>query len=141
MENEIIINQSLWNRFKNLFSFKHFNQYSTLNVNGTDWYETESDLNGNKFRWSHPNTTIEYENISSLRIKFNCPIGREIKIYNNKLNYKHKLTANKMYTFIINCNNTDHLTIETDAYMPENDTRSLGLCFFEISEHPALHCL
>lgn len=141
MEDEVIINQSFWNRFKSLFKFKSFNAYSTLTVNGTDWYETEMDSNNVKFRWSHPKTTIDYKNISALRIKFNCPIGREITIKNNKISHKCKLTANKMYTFIVNCSNTDSLTIETDAYMPENDTRSLGLCFFEISEHPALSCL
>lgn len=141
MEDAIIINQSFWNRFKNLFSFKSFNAYSTLTVNGGDWHEVETDSNNIKFRWSHPKTTIEYENISALRIKFNCPIGREISIKNNKINFQYKLIPNKMYVLIINCNGTSSLTIETDAYMPENDTRSLGLCFFEISEHPALSCL
>lgn len=141
MEDEVIINQSFWNRFKSLFVLKSFNAYSTLTINGTDWHETETNSNGVKFRWSHPKTRIDYKNIPALRIKFNCPIGREITIKNNRINHKCKLTANKMYTFIINCNNTSSLTIETDAYMPENDIRSLGLCFFEISEHPSLSCL
>lgn len=141
MADEIIINQSFWNRFKNFFRFKSFNAYSTLVVNGTDWHDMESNSNGVKFRWSFPKSKIDYKNISALRLQFNCPIGREITIKNNKINYKSKLIANRMYTLIINCDNTSSLIIETDSYMPENDTRSLGLCFFEISEHPALSCL
>lgn len=141
MDDAITINQSFVSRLKNLFSLKAFNSASTLTLNGSDWHEVEKDADGNKFRWSHPKTKIEYENISSLRIKFVCPIGREVKISNDKVAYTQKLVANKKYTFIINTSNTSFLSIETDAYMPENDTRSLGLCFSQVCEHPSLSCL
>jgi hypothetical protein len=141
MDDAIIINQSFLDRLKNTFSVRSFNSASTLTLSGTDWHEVEKDLDGNKFRWSHPKTTINYENISALRIKIHCPIGREVKIYNNKINVTYKLTPNKPYTFVINCVGTSYLTVETDTYMPENDTRSLGLCFSQVCEHPSLSCL
>lgn len=141
MDDAIIINQSFLNRIKNILSVKSFNSASTLSLSGTDWHEVEKDLDGNKFRWSFPKTTITYENVSALRVKFTCPVGREVRIYNDRINFKQKLTPNKPYIFIINCVGTKDLTIETDSYMPENDTRSLGLCFAQVCEHPSLSCL
>ena len=141
MDDAIIINQSFWNRIKNVLSVRPFNSVSTLTLNGGDWHEIEKDGDGNKFRWSQPKTKIEYENISALRIKLVCPIGREVHIFNDKIDYKHKLTPNKSYTFIINIVGTNFLNVETDAYMPENDTRQLGLCFSQVCEHPSLSCL
>lgn len=141
MENAIIINQSFLNRIKNIISTKSFGMASTLSLNGDDWYEVERDENNNKFRWSYPKTSIIYENIPALRIQVVCPIGREIKIYNNRINFKEKLLPNKKYTFIINCSGTNKLSVETDPYLPENDTRSLGLCFSQVCEHPSLSCL
>jgi hypothetical protein len=141
MDDAIIINQSFWNRLKNIVSVRPFNSASTLTLNGGDWHEMEKDIEGNKFRWAHPKTKIEYENISALRVRVVCPIGREVKLYNDKINYTQKLTPNKPYTFIINTVGTTYLNVETDAYMPENDTRSLGLCFSQVCEHPSLACL
>lgn len=141
MDDAIIINQSFWNRIKSFFSVKAFNSASTLTLNGSDWHEIEKDIDGNKFRWSYPKTTIEFENISAIRIKVVCPIGREVHIYNNKISSKHKLTPNKSYIFIVNCVGAKSLTIETETYMPENDIRQLGLCFFQVCEHPSLSCL
>jgi hypothetical protein len=141
MDDAIIINQSFWNRIKGIFSMKAFNSASTLTLIGGNWHEVEKDIDGNKFRWAHPKTVIEFENISAIRFRVVCPIGREVHIYNGKVDFKQKLTPNKPYTFIVNCNATTSLTVETDAYMPENDTRQLGLCFFQVCEHPSLSCL
>jgi hypothetical protein len=141
MDDAIIINQSFWNRIKNILGVRAFNSASTLSLSGTDWHEVEKDLDGNKFRWSFPKTVITYENISALRVKLVCPVGREIHIHNDRIDFKHKLTPNKPYIFIINTVGTKDLTIETDPYMPENETRSLGLCFSQVCEHPSLACL
>jgi hypothetical protein len=141
MDDAIIINQSFWNRIKNILGVRAFNSASTLSLSGTDWHEVEKDLDGNKFRWSFPKTVITYENISALRVKLVCPVGREIHIQNDRIDFKHKLTPNKPYIFIINTVGTKDLTIETDPYMPENETRSLGLCFSQVCEHPSLACL
>lgn len=141
MDDAIIINQSLWNRLKYRFSMQPFNTASTLTLNGSDWHEVEKDADLNKFRWSFPKTTINYENVAALRVKLTCPIGREIRIHNDRVDYKTKLTPNKPYTFVINTIGTTFLNIETDAYMPENDTRQLGVCFTQVCEHPSLSCL
>jgi hypothetical protein len=141
MDDAIIINQSFWNRIKNILGVRAFNSASTLSLSGTDWHEVEKDLDGNKFRWSFPKTVITYDNISALRVKLVCPVGREIHIHNDRIDFKHKLTPNKPYIFIINTVGTKDLTIETDPYMPENETRSLGLCFSQVCEHPSLACL
>ena len=141
MDDAIIINQSFWNRIKNILGVRAFNSASTLSLSGTDWHEVEKDLDGNKFRWSFPKTVITYDNISALRVKLVCPVGREIHIHNDRIDFKHKLTPNKPYIFIINTVGTKDLTIETDPYMPENETRSLGLCFTQVCEHPSLACL
>lgn len=141
MDDAIIINQSFWNRIKNILGVRAFNSASTLSLSGTDWHEVEKDLDGNKFRWSFPKTVITYENISALRVRLVCPVGREIHIHNDRIDFKHKLTPNKPYIFIINTVGTKDLTIETDPYMPENETRSLGLCFSQVCEHPSLACL
>ena len=97
MDDAIIINQSFWDRLKNIFKVKSFNSASTLSLSGTDWHEVEKNLEGNKFRWSFPKTTITYENISALRVKLVCPVGREIHIHNDRIDFKHKLTPNKPY--------------------------------------------
>lgn len=141
MDDAIIINQSFLDRIKNILTVRAFNSASTLSLSGTDWHEVEKDLDGNKFRWSFPKTVVTYENISALRIKLTCPVGREIHIFNDRIDFKHKLTPNKPYIFIINTVGTKDLTIETDPYMPENETRSLGLCFSQVCEHPSLACL
>lgn len=142
MDDAIIINQPFFSRLRNLLSLRAFNSASTLSLTGAgDWHDVEKDADGNKFRWSQPKTKIQYENIPALRIKLVCPIGREVKIFNDKVNHTQKLTPNKPYIFIVNTVGTTHLNVETDAYMPENDTRSLGLCFSQVCEHPSLSCL
>ena len=141
MDDAIIINQPFFNRLRSVFSMKSFNSASTLTLTGNDWHETEKGADGSRFRWSFPKTQIQYENISALRIKLVCPIGRDVKIYNDKVSYTQKLTPNKPYIFIVNTVGTTYLNIETDAYMPENDTRQLGLCFSQVCEHPSLSCL
>ena len=141
MDYAIIINQSFLDRIKNILTVRAFNSASTLSLSGTDWHEVEKDLDGNKFRWSFPKPVVTYENISALRVKLTCPVGREVHIFNDRIDFKHKLTPNKPYIFIINTVGTKDLTIETDPYMPENETRSLGLCFSQVCEHPSLACL
>ena len=141
MEDAIIINQSFLKRLKNAFSMRAFNTTGTLTLTGVDWYDVEKDGDDNRFRWSHPKTRIEFENISALRIKLLCPIGREVHIFNDKINFKQKLSTNKPYTFVINTVGSMYLNIETEPYMPENDTRQLGLCFTQVCEHPSLSCL
>ena len=92
MDDVIIINQPFLKRLRNAFSVRTFNTTGTLSLTGVDWYDVEKDFDGNKFRWSQPKTKIEFENISALRIKLLCPIGREVHIFNDKINFKQRKT-------------------------------------------------
>jgi len=131
----IVINQSMFNRLKNKMSIASFNSESKLFLSGQSWFELETDSMGNNFRWSRPIAEINYENISGLRIDFMCPIGRKVHIYNNRINTNLTLVPNKLYKLLINVSGTVKLTIETDEFIPEKDTRELGLCFHKISEN------
>jgi len=142
MDNDyIIINQSFFNRFKNKFLLSSFNSSSKLFLESDQWHDLEEAEDGNVFRWSQPLSKIKFENVNGIVVNFSCPIGREIHIYNNRINETLNLIPNKLYKVLINVSGTQELCFETEAYVPEQDTRELGVCFNKISEHAVLSCI
>jgi hypothetical protein len=124
----IYINQPWWAKILGKIKFKSLN-ISEIELSEDTWYESEGN-----FVWSYPNAKIKLSNTDTLILTFKCPLGREVIFKSKYFAVKRQLIKDKIYTFSIDTSNLEELEIKTIPYSPKSDTRSLGLCFYNISD-------
>lgn len=124
----IYINQPWWAKILGKIKFQSSN-ISEIEPSEDTWYESEGD-----FVWSYPNAKIKLSNTDTLILTFKCPLGREVIFKSKYFAVKRQLIKDKIYTFSIDTSNLEELEIKTTPYDAKSDTRSLGLCFYNISD-------
>lgn len=134
---KINIRQSFYYKFisllkKFLIKISFLKCVEKLERHPDNWYaiETASDL---PFRWSHPVTKLNIKNLSKVILCFSDPLGREITILTKGVNETIKLEPEQIYEVTLGVNDADEVTIRTEPFNPEKDTRSLGLQFYYIT--------
>lgn len=134
---KITIRQSFYYKFvsslkKLLMKISFLKVVEKLERYQDSWYaiETANDL---PFRWSHPVTKLNIKNLSKVILCFSDPLGREITIVTKGINETIKLEPEQIYEVTISVNDADEITIRTEPFNPEKDTRSLGLQFYYIT--------
>lgn len=108
-----------------------------LERNQDTWYGLEH-ANDASFRWSHPIAKLNVKNLPMVALRLSDPLGREVTITAREVNQTLKLTAGETYDIVISTYDAEEITIRTDPFNPENDTRSLGLQYYHIATK---HCV
>lgn len=96
------------------------------------WYGLEF-ANDAPFRWSHPIAKLSVKNLPQVVLRLSDPLGREVTILSKEINHTIKLFPGETYELVISTHDAEEITIRTDPFNPENDTRSLGLQYLHIS--------
>tara|TARA_R110000868_G_scaffold9602_3_gene47295 strand:+ start:761 stop:1195 length:435 start_codon:yes stop_codon:yes gene_type:complete len=101
------------------------------------WYGLEQS--GDKpFRWSHPITKLNIQNVDKVVFVFSDPIGREISFKTKEVDYTIKLDPGEEYKVIVSTYDADEITIRIDPFNPDSDTRSLGAQYYSITSEDTL---
>jgi hypothetical protein len=101
------------------------------------WYGLEQS-DDKPFRWSHPITKLNIQNVDKVVFVFSDPIGREISFKTKEVDYTIKLDPGEEYKVIVSTYDADEITIRIDPFNPDSDTRSLGAQYYSITSEDTL---
>lgn len=101
------------------------------------WYGLEQ-ANDKPFRWSHPITKVNIQNVDKVVFVFSDPIGREMTFKSKEVDHTIKLAPGEEYKVIVSTYDANEISIRIDPFNPDNDTRSLGAQYYSITSEDTL---
>lgn len=96
------------------------------------WYGLEQ-ANDKPFRWSHPLTKVNIQNVDKVVFVFSDPIGREVSFKTKEVDHTFRLEPGEEYKVIVSTYDAAEVTIRIDPFNPDSDTRSLGAQYYSIT--------
>lgn len=111
-----------------LLFFKRKDGLKFYELDENSWYDSEIDDDGNWFTWSFKEGIINLKNIDNISITLRDHIGRNLTIKCGNIEFKKKLSDNRLYIFNIECINQDKVyIIVDDTFSTVDDVRELGV--------------
>jgi hypothetical protein len=133
MYSEIKIKQSRFNFLKKIF--KKCKSETIFELDVDTFHCVEHGQDGREFIWSKPKSSILLSNVNTLTFSVDSGMDRNLTVECGIAKHVYNLKNRVTYRFSIDTYRLSHVKFYIPEYLPETDSRSLGLRFynFEIS--------